>query len=193
MAKNEHISLEYPSRSLRQIIDTSPALLHTARPDGYLDFFNQTWLDFTGEPLEKLLGWGWTSCIHPEDVEAFVRSMRESFAKGNPFQEESRVRRADGVHRWMLHLKVPVFDGGGNPIKWNGSSIDIDDRKRAEVRLIKSAQESQRSESYLAEAQRLGHIGSWVFDPAVGFVHWSRELFRIYGLDPEGGDAPTLD
>jgi PAS domain-containing protein len=42
----------------RQIVDSSPALLHTARPDGYIDFFNRTWLDFTGEPLEKLLGWG---------------------------------------------------------------------------------------------------------------------------------------
>src|SRR3984885_10864999 len=132
MAESDHIPVKEQSLSLRQIIDTSPALLHTARPDGYLDFFNQTWLDFAGEPLEKLLGWGWTSCIHPEDVEAFVRSMRESFATGKPFQEKSRVRRADGVYRWMLHRKVPSFDGDGKLIKWHGSSIDIDDRKRAE-------------------------------------------------------------
>jgi PAS domain S-box-containing protein len=187
MAKNQHISLENPSLSLRQIIDTSPALLHTARPDGYLDFFNQTWLDFTGEPLERLLGWGWTSYIHPEDVGAFVRNMRESFANGQPFQETSRVRRADGVYRWMLHLKVPILNKDGDLIKWNGSSIDIDDRKRAEEQLIKSSQESQRSEFYLAEAQRLGHIGSWVCDPAIGFEYWSRELFQIHGLDPGNG------
>ena len=142
MAKNEHISLEDASLSLRQIIDSSPALLHTARPDGFLDFFNQTWLDYAGEPLEKLLGWGWTCRIHPDDVEAFVQKMRESFAKGKPFQETSRVRRADGVYRWMLHRKVPRFDGDGNLIKWHGSSIDIDDRKRAEEQLIKCAQES---------------------------------------------------
>ncbi|MGA9672287.1 MAG: PAS domain-containing protein [Terracidiphilus sp.] len=174
------------------MIDSSPALLHTARPDGYLDFFNQTWLDFVGLPMEKLLGWGWTTCIHPEDVGTSVRNMHESFAKGEPFQETSRVRRSDGVFRWMLHLKVPVFDRAGHLIKWNGSSIDIDDRKRAEDQLIKSAQESQRSEFYLAEAQRLGRIGSWVFVPTVGFDYWSRELFFIYGLDPERG-APTLD
>jgi PAS domain S-box-containing protein len=192
MAKNDPIPVDDQYLFFRQIVDSSPALLHTARPDGYLDFFNQTWLDFSGVPLEELLGWGWTSCIHPEDVEAFVRSMRESFAKGQPFQETSRVRRADGVYLWMLHLKVPVFDGVGNLIKWNGSSIDIDDRKRAEEQLIKSAQESQRSEFYLAEAQRLGHIGSWVFEPTGVFEYWSRELFRIYGLDPERG-APTLD
>src|ERR1700692_1862828 len=141
MAKNEPIAVDDQSQFFRQIIDSSPALLHTARPDGYLDFFNQTWLDFAGEPLEKLLGWGWTSCIHPEDVEVFVRNMRESFARGKPFQETSRVRRADGVYRWMLHHKVPVFDKVGNLIKWNGSSIDIDDLKRAEEQLIKGAKE----------------------------------------------------
>ena len=61
MAESDHIPVKEQSLNLGQIIDSSPALLHTARPDGYLDFFNQTWLDFAGEPLEKLLGWGWTS------------------------------------------------------------------------------------------------------------------------------------
>jgi PAS domain S-box-containing protein len=187
MAKNEPIPVDDQSLFFRQIVDSSPALLHTAQPDGYLDFFNQRWLDFAGVPLEKLLGWGWTSCIHPEDVEAFTQKMRESFASGKNFQETSRVRRADGVYRWMLHQKVPIFDGGGNITRWYGSSIDIDDRKRAEERVEKSVQDLQRSEFYLAEAQRLGHIGSWVFDPATGFEHWSRELFQIHGLDPGKG------
>jgi hypothetical protein len=187
MAEDDPIPVDDQSLFFRQIVDSSPALLHTARPDGYLDFFNQRWLDFVGVPLEGLLGWGWTSCIHPEDVEAFVQKMRESFANGKPFQEESRVRRADGVYCWMLHQKVPILDGGGNIIKWYGSSIDIDERKRAEEQLDKNVQELQRSEFYLAESQRLGHIGTWVFDPATGFEHWSRELFQIHGLDPGKG------
>jgi PAS domain S-box-containing protein len=192
MVTDDPIPVEDQSLFFRDIVDSSPALLHTARPDGYLDFFNQTWLDFAGVPLKNLLGWGWTSHIHPEDVEVFVQKMRESFAKGQPFQETSRVRRADGVYRWMLHQKVPRFDRDGKIIKWHGSSIDIDDRKRAEERLIESTQDLQRSEFYLSEAQRLGHIGSWVFDPPAGFEYWSRELFVIYGLDPER-NALSLD
>jgi CheY-like chemotaxis protein len=47
---------------LRQILDSSPALIHTARPDGYLDFFNRTWREFVGKPVEELYGWKWTSC-----------------------------------------------------------------------------------------------------------------------------------
>src|ERR1700678_2848562 len=187
MAKSDPIPVDDQSLFFRQIVDSSPALLHTAQPDGYVDFFNQRWLDFAGLPLEKLLGWGWTSCIHPEDVEALLQKMRESFARGKPFQETSRVRRADGVYRWMLHLKVPAFDRDGNIVKWYGSSIDIDDRKRAEEQLVTNVQELRRSEFYLAEAQRLGHLGSWVFDPATGFEHWSRELFQIHGLDPAKG------
>jgi PAS domain-containing protein len=54
---------------LRLIIDTTPALIHTSRPDGYLDYFNQTWLRYVGLPLEKIQGWNWTCAIHPDDVE----------------------------------------------------------------------------------------------------------------------------
>jgi PAS domain S-box-containing protein len=191
MGADENSSINDQSLSPRQIIDLAPALIHTARPDGYLDFFNRRWLDFTGQPLEKLLGWGWASCIHPDEVEPFVQKMRDSFAGGESFQETSRVRRADGVYRWMLHLKAPLRNSDGIIIKWFGSSIDIEERKRAEDELQSSANLLQRSEFYLTEAQRLGHIGSWVFDPAGGFDYWSRELFQIYGLDP-AKDAPTL-
>jgi len=60
MAKNDPIPVDDQDLFFRQIVDSSRALLHAARPDGYLDFFNQTWLDFAGKPLEKLLGWGRT-------------------------------------------------------------------------------------------------------------------------------------
>jgi PAS domain S-box-containing protein len=178
--------------NLRQVIDSAPALIHTARPDGYLDFFNRTWLDFVGQPLKSLLGWKWTSWIHPEDVETFVQKWRESIATGERFEGAARVRRADGEYRWMLHHKLALRARDGGILKWHGSSIDIEDRTRAEEALRKSARELQRSEFYLAEAQRLGQIGSWVFDPTGAFDYWSRELFHIYGLDPEK-HAPTLE
>ena len=192
MAESDHIPVEDQSLSLRQIIDSSPALIHTARPDGYLDFFNQGWLNFIGQPAEKLLGWDWTSFIHSEDVEGFVQKWRDSIATGEAFEATARVRRADGKYRWMLHRKRAMRSDNGRIIKWHGSSIDIDDQRSAEKQLIKNAQESQRSEFYLAEAQRLAHIGSWVFEPTGVFEYWSPELFGIYGLDP-AKDAPNLD
>jgi PAS domain S-box-containing protein len=91
---------------------------------------------------------------------------------------------------YPIGREVPRFGRDGQMIKSNGSRIDIDDRNVAEEELIEAGRESQRREFYLAEAQRLGNLGSWVFDPATGFEHWSHELFKIHGLDPLQG-PPT--
>src|SRR6266853_129180 len=168
---------------LQLLVDSAPSLIHTSMPDGYLDFFNQTWLRYIGRPLEDLQGWKWTAFIHPEDVEGIVEKWRASLVSGEPLLHEARVLRADGEYRWMLLHKVAVRDGCGQIVKWYGSSIDIEDRKQAEGQLRRSTQELQRSEFYLAEGQRLAHMGSWAFGPA-GFEYWSPELFRMHGLDP---------
>ena len=165
---------------LRLVIDSAPALIHTSLPDGYLDFFNQSWLNYLGVSLEDVAGWKWTAVIHPEDVAAIVEKWRTALATGKPFEHEARVRRADGEYRWMFHHKVPLRDERGNIVKWYGSSIDIEDRKRAEEQV-------RRSEFYLAEGQRPARTGSWAFNPSGFFDHWSLELFRIYGLDPANG------
>jgi PAS domain S-box-containing protein len=178
------------SSDLQLLVDSAPSLIHTSWPDGYLDFFNQTWLRYVGRSLEDLQGWKWTAFIHPEDVEGIVEKWRGSLASGEPFLHEARVLRADGEYRWMLHHKVAVRDGCGQIVKWHGSSIDIEDRKRAEVQLRRRTDELQRSEFYLAEGQRLAHMGSWALD-AAGFDYWSPELFRIYGLGP-ATNAPTV-
>jgi PAS domain S-box-containing protein len=169
---------------LQLLVDSAPSLIHTSRPDGHLDFFNQTWLRYVGRSVEDLQGWKWTAFIHPEDVEGIVENWRASLASGQPFLHEARVLRADGEYRWMLHHKIAARDGCGQIVKWYGSSIDIEDRKRAEEQLRRSTDELQRSEFYLAEGQRLAHMGSWAFDPA-GFDYWSPELFRLHGLDPD--------
>jgi PAS domain S-box-containing protein len=158
------------------LVDSIPALIHTARPDGYIDYFNKPWLDYLGVTLDKVTGWNWTAVVHPEDVEGIVAEWRACLATGEVFEYETRVRSANGEYRWMFHRKVPLRDANGNIVKWYGSSLDIEERKRAE-------EELRRSEFYLAEGQRLAHMGSWVLDPAGCFPYWSHELFHIYGLD----------
>jgi PAS domain S-box-containing protein len=175
---------------LRLIIDTTPALIHTSRPDGYLDYFNKRWVEYLGVSLDDVEGWKWTASVHPDDVAGIVDKWRACLASGEIFEYETRVRRADGEYRRMLHRKFPVRDEHGKILKWYGSSVDIEDYKRAEEQLRRSAEELQRSESYLAEGQRLAHMGSWAFD-AAGFDYWSPELFRMHGLEP-ASKAPTV-
>src|SRR6266403_4066498 len=120
---------------LQLVIDTTPALIHTALPDGALDFFNRRWLEYVGLSLEEIQGWKWTASMHPEDVEQFVEKWRASVESGEPFEEESRVRRVDGEYRWFLHRKVPLRNELGKVVKWYGSSIEVEDRKRAEEKI----------------------------------------------------------
>src|SRR5258706_6951741 len=176
---------ESESLDAQVLVDSIPALIHTARPDGYLDYFNKPWLEYLGVTLDKVAGWNWTAFVHPEDVEGILTKWRACLATGDIFEYETRVRRADGEYRWMFHRKVPLRDANGDIVKWYGSSLDIDERKTAEEQLRRNAEQLQRSEFYLAEGQRLAHMGSWAFDPD-GFYYWSPELFRMHGLDPAG-------
>src|SRR6201997_4003471 len=171
------------SLNIQLLVDSIPALIHTARPDGYLDYFNKPWLEYLGVTLDKVTGWNWTAVVHPEDVEGILAKWRACLATGEVFEYETRVRGANGEYRWMFHRKVPLRDADGNIVKWYGSSLDIEERKTAEEQFRRNAQELQRSEFYLAEGQRLAHMGSWAFDPD-GFYYWSPELFRMHGLDP---------
>ena len=142
--KQAEAALKKTEDHLRLVLDTTPALIHTGRPDGYLDYFNQRWLEYVGLSLADLQGWGWTARIHPEDVEGAVNRWRASLASGEPFEHEARVRRANGQYRWMLHRKVPLRDEHGNIVKWYGSGTDIEDRKRAEDALRASEERYRR-------------------------------------------------
>src|SRR5438445_425596 len=177
--------------ALRRAVDTTPAFIHTARPDGYLDYFNRGWLDFLGKSLEDVCGWRWTESVHPEDVAALVQKWHAALASGEQLEVEARVRRADGSYRALLHRNVPLHDEQGKIVKWFGSSIDIEDRKCAEEQLRRSAQELQRSEFYLREGERLAHMGSWSLRPDGTFDYWSPETFVLFGFDPSEG-IPTL-
>jgi PAS domain S-box-containing protein len=183
---------------LRLVVDTTPAMLNSCRPDGHLDYVNKGWLDYFGFSLETALdradvmnismpskadmhGSDWQPVIHPEDLSEFTDHWKSILASGKPEEHEARVRRFDGVYRWHLFRAVPLYDEAGKIAKWYASAFDIEDRKRAEEAL-------RQSEGYLAEAQRLTHTGSWVWRvPGRDSLHLSEEWYRIYGFDPEKG------
>src|SRR6266850_1709689 len=133
--KRAEEELRVSESKYRHLVDTTPAFVHTALPNGELDFLNRGWVEYVGVPQTDLLAWRWTSKIHPEDVEAFVGRWQASVQSGEPFLAESRVRRADGEYRWFMHHKEPLQNELGQIIKWYGSSIDIQERKIAEEKI----------------------------------------------------------
>ena len=130
--KKAEEALESSQRDLSLMIDAIPGMIHTARPDGYLDYFNRRWLEYIGCSLRDVEGWKWTSWIHPDDLQGIVDKWRACVASGDIFEYECRVRRADGQYRWMFHRKVALRDDHGNIVRWYGASLDIEDRKRTE-------------------------------------------------------------
>ena len=129
--------------------------------------------------------------VHPDD-RALVQQVIDRASKtGNDFEHEYRLLLADGRVKHVHAIAHALQDASGNR-EFIGAVSDITERKTTEEQLRRSAQELKRSEFYLTEGQRLGQAGSWAFDPSGFFEYWSRELFQIYGLDPQMG-APTLE
>ena len=194
---------EYPrlEAQLQATLNVIPAYTWYALPSGALTFVNERTGDYLGLPKDHPLRFGidtgaeWDAHIpllHPDDREEARRVWSVCLGTGSAGENSQRVLNAEGEYRWFLSRVEPLRTIDGTLLYWIGVNLDIDERKRAEEQLVKSTREMQKNEFYLLEAQRLGHIGSWVLDPAVGFDYWSRELFVIYGLDPDR-DAPTLD
>jgi PAS domain S-box-containing protein len=164
-------------RELRLTIDRIPTLAWHTRPDGFAEYLNKRWLDYTGLSLDRALGWEWQVAIHPEDLPKLLDNWREILKAGKPAEVEARMRRFDGEYRWFLFRPEPLRDEFGNIVRWYGTNTDIEDRKRTEDAL-------RQSEAYLAEAQRLSHTGSFGWNVSSGEIVWSEESCRIFGYDP---------
>ncbi len=170
---------------LQQIVDLAPQLVTVFGPHRERLYANRILLDYLGISLDE-----WRQrpdsieFLHPDDRERVHAHSDRALSSGAPYELEFRVRKSSGNYRWFLTRFSPVRDDKGQIMRWYVAATDIEDRKRAEEAL-------QQSQFYLAEGQRLAHIGSWAFD-ATGFSYWSSELFRIYGLDPVG-KPPTVD
>jgi len=136
-------------RKLREAIETIPAMAWIAGPDGDVQFRNRRWLEYTGlsqlgRELRKI-------AVHPEDLDRIERRLDASIASGEPFEEEMRIRRADGEYRWFLSRAVPQRDKRGKVVKWYGVATDIQDRKRAE-----------QLQTHLAHTNRVSLLGELV-------------------------------
>jgi PAS domain S-box-containing protein len=124
--------MKTPDKQLRAIIDTIPALVWSARPDGSVDFVNRFWLTYTGLRDDAAQDWEWTTAVHPDDLDRNVSVWRSVLASGKPGEFETRLRRHDGEYRWFLVRACPIRDDTGAIVQWYGTNVDIQDRKRAE-------------------------------------------------------------
>jgi PAS domain S-box-containing protein len=180
-------ALQSGETRVRLVIDAIPTVAWSALSDGSCAFVNQHWSQYTGLSGKDSVGWGWQAAFHPEDLDKHMEKWRAALASGEPFENEARLQRAaDGEYRWFLLNGTPLRDELGKIVRWYGIGTDIEERRRAEQAL-------QRSEAYLAEAQKISHTGSWAYDVANRrVIYSSEEHHRLFGFDPAAG-MPGLD
>jgi len=119
------------------LLEQVPVLVWQSGSDGQCNYFNQTWLEFTGGPMSEQLGMGWAKGVHPEDLERCIATYTSHFEARQAFRMEYRLRHHSGEYRWIVDNGSPRFDLDGNFVGFIGVCFDITYRKQAEETLAK--------------------------------------------------------
>jgi PAS domain S-box-containing protein len=168
------------------LAESLPQLVWTARSDGSHDYFNRRWHDFTGLTPEQSLGHGWQSALHPKDLPHAQEQWRIALAQGTPYEAEFRVRTAAGHYEWVLSRAMPIKDLSGDPVRWFGTSTNIDAQKRAEEAL-------RNLETRYRLALEAASLGTWQVDFERGVVSWDEETRALYQVKPDTPDCIPFD
>jgi PAS domain S-box-containing protein len=205
--KRADLVLRESEGRFRLLADTAPVMVWMSGLDRLCTYFNQRWLDFTGRPIERELGNGWSEGVHAEDVERCLETYVRAFDARQEFRMEYRLRRFDGEYRWVLDTGVPRFEPDGAFEGYIGSCIDITDQKRVEealrqreagLRLLLDAEEeSRRLRDQLARVGRISMMGELsasiaheVNQPLCAIVSNAQTAQRM--LSQGGFDLPEL-
>ena len=116
----------------RLIANTAPVMIWMTGAEKQITYLNQTWLDYTGRPLDAVLGQRQAEVLHPDEAERCREVYEKAFARREPFQMEHRLRRHDGEFRWVMTAGVPRYNFDGSFVGYIGTGVDITERKRAE-------------------------------------------------------------
>ncbi|QUT05236.1 PAS domain-containing protein [Sphingobium phenoxybenzoativorans] len=144
-AQDHAIALSDSETKFRTLADAMPQMVWSTLPDGYHDYYNARWYEFTGMPEGSTDGEGWNGMFHPDDQDRAWGRWRQSLETGEPYEIEYRLRHHSGAYRWTLGRAMPLRDAAGRITRWFGTCTDIhEQRQMAEQREIVSHELSHR-------------------------------------------------
>jgi PAS domain S-box-containing protein len=144
-SKRAQAALLASESRFRQLADAMPQIVWTARPDGYFDYYNERWYEFTGFGREGFGDPSWEPIFHPDDVKTCHETWYGAVRSGEPFKIECRFwDRQEHRWRWFIGRALPARDAEGSIVKWFGSYSDIDDQKRIEDELRRANQDLEQ-------------------------------------------------
>jgi PAS domain S-box-containing protein len=168
--KAAELALQQSEQQMQRMMDTLPSILWSMAPDGRNTFINRKARDFAGMTLDQIQELGWIQVIHPEEREYVVREFKKALASGNSLRVEHRLRRADGVYRWIMTRGEPLQDEGGQIVQWFGVGIDIDERKRAEDHLRETRVKLARASRIATVAELSASIAHELNQPLTAVI-----------------------
>jgi PAS domain S-box-containing protein len=173
------------STEYRLLVENSPVMIWRSGPDAKCDYFNETWLEFTGRTLEQEMGDGWAEGVHAEDLERCVKHYLDHFQRREPFEMEYRLRRHDGEYRWIFDRGVPYTDDSGTFAGFIGSCVDVDERRKAQ-----DAQQTHNQEQLALardfEKWILAIVSHDIRDP-LGAILFAAHALQMNPETPEAG------
>ncbi|AKJ07997.1 two-component system CheB/CheR fusion protein [Archangium gephyra] len=123
---------QLPLEQYRLLVEHAPTMVWRAGLDGLCNYFNATWLRFTGRTQEQEVGNGWVSGVHPDDMKRCMEIYLSHFERRQAFEMEYRLRRHDGVYRYIFDRGVPFTDDAGQFAGFIGSCVDVHERREAD-------------------------------------------------------------
>lgn len=173
--------------------DDLPVMLWRARPDLSCEFANRAWLAFTGYRAEDAHGHGWSRVVHPEDLARWLDTCVRAFDTRTPYEIEYRMRRHDGVYRWVLERGAPREPQGGFA-GYLGVCLDIEERK-ASAAANRGALERERrlraatEEASHAKDRLFANVLAELHTPAEAIAAWSAWLREELAADSPAASA----
>ena len=140
--KNENIDLKKQQIEISKakelylgILEEFPALIWRANTEKLCDYFNTTWLQFTGRTMEQEYGYGWAEGVHPDDLDRCVEIYNLNFDQRKSFSMEYRLKNANQEYHWILDIGRPYYDLDGTFLGYIGSCYDITEQKNTQEKL----------------------------------------------------------
>ena len=144
-------ALRESDAAFRTLADALPHMVWSTLPDGYHDYYNARWYEFTGVPAGSTDGDEWNGMFHPDDQERAWASWRTSLQTGDPYQIEYRLKHRSGEYRWTIGRALPIRDEDGRIVRWIGTCTDVHDAKQyAEQNEILTRELSHRIKNIFA-------------------------------------------
>lgn len=184
--------IQESERQLRLLTEAIPQQIWRADAAGQIEHCNQHLRDYTGRNMRDLAGEGFFQIFHPEDAPLYMQGWRAALAMGSRFEEEARVRGADGVYRWFLARSIPQRSEDGKIARWYGIHIDIEEQYRAQQNLILAQEDLSRLSRTMSMAEMAASIAHELNQPLTAVVthaYACREWLRSEPVNMEKATA----